>query len=50
MNNTENKDIFDLGSSPISEDFDPFAMENESEDNTIQQEISAPEQIKQKLQ
>ena len=46
MNNTENKDIFDLGSSPISEDFDPFAMENESEDNTIQQEISAPEQTK----
>jgi len=46
MNHTENKELFDLGSSPISEDFDPFAMENELEDNI--QEVTASEQSKTK--
>ena len=32
MDNIENKDMIDLGSDPIGEDFDPFASENE--DNT----------------
>lgn len=40
MNNTENKELFDLGSSPIAEDFDPFAMENELEEDVT------PEQSK----
>lgn len=40
MNNTENKELFDLGSSPIVEDFDPFAMENELEEDVT------PEQSK----
>ena len=31
MENQENKDMFDLGSAPIDEDFDPFAAEDEPE-------------------
>ena len=43
MKETENKDVFDLGSSPITEDFDPFAMESEFEEDI---EVTTPEQTK----
>lgn len=43
MKETENKDIFDLGSSPITEDFDPFAVESEFEEDI---EVTTPEQTK----
>lgn len=34
MNTLENNEMFDLGSAPVSEDFDPFAFEEELVENT----------------
>ena len=43
MKEVENKDVFDLGSSPITEDFDPFAIESELGEDI---EVTTPEQTK----
>lgn len=34
MNNMENNELFDLGSAPVSDDFDPFAMDEELDAGT----------------
>jgi hypothetical protein len=41
MNNQENKDLLDLGSTPIDDDFDPFATDEETEsvDTNITEDI-----------
>lgn len=50
MNNMENKELFDLGSAPVSDDFDPFAMEEEldagtTEEIPVGQEVSTTQQV-----
>lgn len=37
MANYDNNELFDLGSAPISEDFDPFALEEESTGGTAEE-------------
>lgn len=49
MDNFENNELFDLGSAPIGEDFDPFALEDEpaggaiEESAAVQPQEDAPE-------
>ena len=37
MANYDNNELFDLGSAPISEDFDPFALEEKSTGGTVEE-------------
>jgi len=50
MNNMENNELFDLGSAPVSDDFDPFAMDEELDVATLEgipaeQEETMPQQV-----
>ncbi|MCM1194293.1 MAG: hypothetical protein NC389_17955, partial [Acetatifactor muris] len=50
MNNMENNELFDLGSAPVSDDFDPFAMDEELDAGTtegisVEQEETMPQQV-----
>lgn len=37
MENLENNELFDLGSAPVGEDFDPFALEDEPTDGAVEE-------------
>ena len=39
MANYDNNELFDLGSTPIDESFDPFALEDESTDGAVEETI-----------
>lgn len=40
----ENKELFDLGSTAVNEEFDPFAIEEETDENTTEEIISEQSQ------
>ena len=40
----ENKDLFDLGSTNTAEEFNPFAIEEEADENNVAESESAPKQ------
>ena len=37
MDNFDNNELFDLGSSPVGEDFDPFALEDEPTGGVVEE-------------
>lgn len=43
LDNLENNEMFDLGSAPVSEDFDPFAFDEELDGMPVEAEGSQPQ-------